>query len=283
MNNADEPIDPHDADAAADPLASASAPGDEEHPDLGPGDEAPPLSVSDEVDARRRRGDRWAHRRGEPRVFTLLWSIYLLIAAILTVFGVRFIGMSDTGMFRPSMQSMFMLTAVGIGVLWPMARLSQASPRKPRTAGLADILAIAIPAQAVVWPSKLLTSWSWEVTGGVALMLATWSILIGALVATGTVRAPGLGRTLWMLACLALVAGAPAVMMLASLVFSVSPPEAGWLASPITAPFALTDAPSGLSPAMERQDWAAAIFPGLIGGVWWVWLGSTALLRTGGR
>lgn len=283
MNNADEPTESPDADAPVDPAPAAPTPEDERDATLGAGDESPPLSASDEAGARRRRGDRWAHRRGEPRVFTLLWSIYLLVAAILTVFGVRFIGMTDTGMFRPSMRSMFMLTAVGIGVLWPMVRLSQASPRKPVAAGLADILALVIPAQAVVWPSKLLTGWSWEVTGGVALMLASWSALVGALVASGTARAPGVGRSVWMLACLALVAGAPAGMLLMSLLFGLAPLEAGWLASPITAPFVLTDAPSGLSPSMDVRDWAAAIAPGVLGGLWWAFLGASALVRTGGR
>ena len=62
-------------------LASAHASADEEAPEP-------------------RTGDRWAHRRGEPRMLALFWSIYLFGAAISTVMRIPVLGMPDLHVVR---------------------------------------------------------------------------------------------------------------------------------------------------------------------------------------
>ncbi len=225
---------------------------------------APPRSV-----------DRWAHRRGEPRLFTLLWSIYLLVCALATIFSVKFLGMTQAGMFRSPAKSMLLLAAIGATVLWPMVRLSQARPRKPLKATALDLIAVNGPLQAVVWPTKLLTGWGWEVMAGLSLLLLSWTALLGALVAAGVSREAGPARSWWMLLCLMVVGGAPAAMLVGGL-FGFVPAPDGWLASPLTALFAITEAPSGLSAGMTKREWVAVAAPGVVAGVCW------GLLTAGG-
>ncbi len=204
--------------------------------------------------------DRWAHRRGEPRLLTLCWSIYLLIAAIITVFSVQFIGLNQPNMFQNSTRALMVMTAAGLTILWPMVRLSQAPALRPVRGAFSDFFALMLPAQAIVWPTMLLTSWSWEVTGGVSLLLFSWAALLGAMIAIGAARQPSWRRSIWMAMCLVVVGGV-AVSQLIGAILKITPTPTVWLASPFTAIYALTDAPSGLAPTMTGQEWLASIAP----------------------
>ena len=35
----------------------------------------------------RGKADPWAHRKGEPRPLALLWTIYIMVSAAVTIFG----------------------------------------------------------------------------------------------------------------------------------------------------------------------------------------------------
>lgn len=216
-----------------------------------------------------KEGDPWAHRRGEPRTLVLLWTVYLFVGALITVFSVRMLGPMQAGLFRPTTRMFLVIAAVGLTVLWPMVRLSQESPRRPLRATLVDAAALLLPAQAVIWPTKVLTHWGWDVVGGVSLLLISWTALVAAIVAMGVARRPGPARTWWMLLCLVFVAGAPVYLMLQALTGAVPRAEL-WLGSPITALFLLTDAPSGLTPAMAPEEWIAVLAPLVAAAALWL-------------
>ena len=116
--------------------------------------------------------DPWAHRKGEPRVFALLWAMYLLIAAVLTVFSVRALGYPRTSQFVFGGLSMLTVAMVGIMLLWPALRLGQATPERPTTAALFDLAVVLLPVHAIVWPLSMLTGWPWTVTVGILLMIS---------------------------------------------------------------------------------------------------------------
>jgi hypothetical protein len=61
-------------------------------------------------------------RRGEPRQFVVWWSAYLLVSSILAMGGMGFIGLAGYEVFRPAVQILLTMTAVGLAVLWPMVR-----------------------------------------------------------------------------------------------------------------------------------------------------------------
>ncbi len=212
----------------------------------------------------RIRRERFAHRRGEPRLFVFLWSVYLLVGAAVTILSVRVLGSADARLFRPASTAFLVLLVAGLTVLWPLVRLSQASPRSAVRATIVDLFVLGVLTQAVVAPLKLPTGWRWEVIAGLDVMLLSWTILVGALVLMGSATPPGLGRTCWMISCLLLVGFAPLATLLLHR-FGHAAPQWMSLLSPFTAIFELTSAPSGLRVRMSRMEWLCVVAPGALG------------------
>lgn len=221
-----------------------------------------------------RPNDRLAHRKGEPRTLVLLWTMYLMASAAVTVFSVGVLGMPQRQQFQPASRAMFAMAAIGLTILWPMVRLSQSPPERPLRSVWLDMAALVLPAQAIVWPTRLLTGWSWSVLAGCAFAQAAWTLLVGAMLTAGLRggRDGSIGaRTGWMGAILLVVGGAPAAQLLGGLL-GFTPGEPGWLASPLTISHALTTAPSGLSPVMTRGEWLAVAAPAALGLALWTTL-----------
>lgn len=225
-------------------------------------------------------GDRWAHRRGEPRVFALLLSMYLLAGAMMTIFSTPVIGSPSEVTFVRAVRTLFILVTIGIGALWPMLRLSQASPKKAVAAALVDVVLVSLLVQAVVWPVTILPGgapippawwlglWPWSVSAGIGVLFVSWTVLIGSVIACAIGRRPGWGRAGWMAGCLALTAGAPSLAMIAAHV-GRAVPEAVMLASPITAAVRFISTPSGLLVSMDGEEWIAAVTPIVVSAPLW--------------
>jgi len=234
------------------------------------------------------RGDRWAHRRGEPRTFALLWSAYLLLSAILTVFAAPILGQSGADAYLAPARALLALAAVGSTILWPMTRLSQAPPRRPARAALVDWFVLALLMQAVIWPLTILPGgalarplpwpalWPWEVSAGVSLLLMGWTALIGGVVAMGTRGPAGASRSGWMALCIVLALAAPITMAAGGWLHL--PVSSDWmLGSPVTAMYVLTWAPGGHWATLSGVEWIAAGAPWIAAGV--VWLIAAAVCR----
>jgi len=212
----------------------------------------------------KRPPDPWAHRRGEPRVFALFWAVYLLGSAAATVFAVREFGFLDSSTFRPAVRALLVLTALGVCALWPMVRLSQAPPRSPVAASIADCVVILIPAQGVLWPMVWLANWPWEIGAGLAALFTAWTLFVGAVLALSTSGTGILARTVWMLIVLAVTAGAPTLLVISSFLRNRQVPDETLLASAYTAVIVLTSAPSGLTPKMTTLEWIASSAPAVL-------------------
>lgn len=226
----------------------------------------------------KRKVDKWAHRRGEPRALTLLWSIFLMLGAGVTIFTVRLLGMRDATAYDSSGRALLALAAFGVVILWPMVRLSQVSPRRPSRAMAADVFAINLPLQAVIWPLGLLTSWPWTTVGATLATLGAWSVLISALLAIAIRRAPDAGRTGWMALFVAIAVGGPAA--LAHLLrLGVEVDAMWWMASPIAAMYSLTASPRGLAATTDAAEWIAALAPCAIGLALWAAIAATSPRR----
>lgn len=208
-------------------------------------------------------GDALAHRRGEPRLFTLAWMLFLLGALLTTVLAARPRGTVEVSTVRIAAQTLFALVGLGVALLWPMVRLSQTSPRRPLAAALGDFFVVAGPMQVVIWPMRWLTLWSWDVIAGVSLALSGWALLSAGAIAWGARTAGGAARTTWMIGIAAIACGGAAIAMLASSMGLES--HQLWLASPLTVAQAITQAPSGLEPSMDRLEWRLALAPGCLG------------------
>lgn len=191
--------------------------------------------------------DRWAHRRGEPRLFVLLWTSYLFAATLLTLASVGGAGYVPPEVYRTAARVLLVLLVTGITVVWPMIRLSQSAPERGGFApAVQDLLIVLAPAQAVVWPQWLLAGWSLPVVGALSAMLAAWGMLAGSILALALSR-PAAGpaaRVAWMIFFIALtVGGALPTLLERREALPVDEPSRGraaWMLSPVTAVYEIT-------------------------------------------
>jgi hypothetical protein len=228
--------------------------------------------------------DRWAHRRGEPRVFALLWTIYLMLASGLALASIGVRGRVAVDVYRPIAQVLVVTVASGIVLVWPLVRLSQARPRRSGAwAAMMDYFVVILPVQAIVWPQTWLTAWPLDVVGALSVMLASWGLLVAGMLAWALGPGTGLeertrvaGSAVWMGGWVVLVGAGPVLGELPGLI----PPGWAALASPLTAVHALTaDLPVGsLGRTVAAGQWSMMVLPGVLGGVGWLaaWLREVA-------
>jgi hypothetical protein len=226
-----------------------------------------------------RKGDPWAHRKAEPRFFALFWSLYLMTAALLTIFAVRSVGMPSRVQFTFGCQAMIFLSMIGACVLFPMTRLSQLRPRKPFRALTVDLLIIVLPIAAVVVPMPMLTNWPLPIAAALILLVVSWATLTTAPV-YWALRDPDqipATRGLAMLAILIAVGLGPALTVIAGWLGMVPPAGpttagggggvgglgAGYFAyaSPFTAAPAITDAPPNMRASLTAAEWLLIAAP----------------------
>ena len=126
----------------------------------------------------------WSHRRGEPRVFALLWTLFLTVLATSTLMRAAVGGRLDLSTYRESLRAMLMVVATAIVVAWPLLRLSQARPRGGGVGStFKDVLIVLVPLQAVLWPQAILAHWSLPVVAALDGVMASWTLLLGGVVA----------------------------------------------------------------------------------------------------
>jgi len=213
------------------------------------------------------RDDPWAHRKGEPRVFALFWSVYLMGSAMLTLFAIGSASIPTAAQYQIGSASMITMIAVGSTLLWPLVRLSQASPEHPVGATLADMFVLLAPMQIVIWPLPLLTHWPLEIVAGLSGLLAAWTLLIGVIVARGTASTDGVSRVLAMLACITLVATGPLLLSIVPQRAPAHEQPGPWMLSPLTGIWALVASPSGLRPRLSQTERLGVAAPALLAGV----------------
>ncbi len=255
---------------------------------------SPPPRTHDNVqpeakEAAAERRDRWAHRRGEPRLFVFVWTMYLFCATLLTLSAVSAAGMLTADMYRPAARVLMVSVAAGVVLLWPMFRLSQEAPRTARAgfaAAVQDYLIVMLPAQAVIWPQWSLADFPAGVVGALAANIGAWGLLAGALLANALSSASRgyspAARAAWMAVFVVVALGGG----VGALVDFGLDPRAGpgrwrplWMLSPLSAVVEITaERPStGRAGAVTGSHWAATGVVAAIGcGAWVVaWLRCT--------
>jgi hypothetical protein len=217
--------------------------------------------------------DPWAHRRGEPRLFALGWTIYVLIAVVGSIMWVARFASVSAGSYGPAARIMLVVVSLGATLLWPMVRLSQASPRGSVISHvLADVFIILMPIQFVLWPLMVLANWPLVIVAGVAAMIAAWVVLAGGLLALGLTGTPVreigdprlVSRAAWMGAMVVLVMLGPVSMLMLGMMKRTAP--AWWpMVSPITGIPAMTGVGlSGPQSPISMGQWESI---GVVAGV----------------
>lgn len=215
-----------------------------------------------------------------PRGLIFLASAWLMIAWGLTI-GVRPPVQMHAASYTPGVRLLLLSIGLGIGIAWPVVRLSGSLRPWPIRQTLLDLIVLLCLAQVVIWPLRLVTTWPPLRSAAMDLCLTGWSLAIAAVVSVGSIPARrGLGaiRTVAMIATLLLVAGVPFVMTISheSLPFTNRPgasePSDWWTTaslSPLTAVDALCAGGPTEPTAIEWQ---------LASRSWWValalWIGA---------
>lgn len=237
-------------------------------------------------DRPRRAPDRWAHRRTEPRPLAAMWLVYLIGASVVTVGVAGMRGMVDWDAYRPAVRAMLGVIGLGIGVGWPLVRLSQAVPASPARAVLADLAVMVGPVQVVVWPQGLrwMTNWPWDVVGAIALGFFAWQVLVGALLSAWLRHgAPRGGAGSWrawaMLSFVGLGAAGPGL----GLALTGSAARGAMACSPVAMPFIFAGDAStmGRTAQLMAGDWSIVVVVGAAGLAGW-FLGRMAGSGAGG-
>jgi hypothetical protein len=224
------------------------------------GDAAPEQVVSR---AGIRRMDPWAHRRGEPRVFALAWTIFLFAATITTFVAAQRAGIGDRALVRAAARMLVFASAAGVTVLWPMVRLSQWPDPRPVGGTARDLLVMLAPVQAMIWPQAMwwLARWPVPVVASVDALLVAWGVLVGGVLACaqacrlrrmyrsgldqGAMSSAARGGVGWMVVFIALACAGSLATVGSGEPFGggdVSPPDVrpSWMLSPLSGVFELT-------------------------------------------
>lgn len=139
-----------------------------------------------------------------PRALVVLGSGWVFFAWVL-LFGFHPPVQPQAASYSPSIQMLMMLIGVGIAVGWPMLRLSGRPSSKPTAQAALDGLSIFVLLQVVVWPLRLVTSWTLARAIAVdAAIAAAIMITAGVLASTQGSRSPRV-RTAGMVVLVALV------------------------------------------------------------------------------
>lgn len=106
--------------------------------------------------------------------------------------------------YTPGVRLMLVCVVIGIIIGWPLLRLSQSMPRFPLRQVILDLIVLLALVQIVLWPLRLVTTWSPARTLAVDATIAGWAALAGAIVASAVTTSRTGPRALAMLACVAL-------------------------------------------------------------------------------
>ncbi len=185
--------------------------------------------------------DPYAHRRGEPRGFTVIWLLFLFLVAALVYGSIGNPVFASAEGYRLASKVLLTTVAAGIVTVWPVLRLTQQAPLAGGVSATArDIAIVLIPMQALIWPQSLITGWGIDAVAAIAILLAGWTLIVGAIVALaiGPQRSHPRARAALGASPFPIAPGSRAVAMAAILILPLLAP-AGLL---------LLDAPPGSEP-----------------------------------
>lgn len=231
--------------------------------------------------------DPWAHRRAEPRGLALCWTLYLFAATAVATGSVGLRGAVSIEGMRLAAEMLLVSVGAGMIVLWPMLRLSQlAAPRPGIGWAAGDAFAIAMPAQAVIWPQIWLARWSPIAAIAAATLVLTWTAVVSGLLALTFSRDhPPAQRAWWMALFVILGLSGPVVSAVSPVATGGLPlaphqPPTHWsMLSPVSGLRDLAQsapARTWVSPVRHEQ-WIMIGATAIVGGV--LWLGATTRAR----
>ena len=125
--------------------------------------------------------DPWAHRRGEPRTFALLWMFFMVAAIFVSLAPAGASSLMSVDTYKPTARALAALMAAGVGVVWPMLRLSQVRPLRPMRALVQDIPIVLVPvgAMCAAQTAPWMAGWPIEVSIAMFAAMSAWTLVVG--------------------------------------------------------------------------------------------------------
>ncbi len=136
----------------------------------------------------------------------MLSSLWVFLCWIL-LFGFRPPVQPQAASYGPSIQMLFLLIGVGIAIGWPLLRLSARPSSAPFAQAAIDGISIFVLMQVVVWPLRLVTSWTLARAVAIDAAMAAAIMLSAALLASSQSSPSHRRRTWSMVIAVALVLG----------------------------------------------------------------------------
>jgi hypothetical protein len=215
-----------------------------------------------------------------PRGLILLASVWLVASWVLAI-GLRTPIYATSAAYTPGVRLMLICLVLGLMIGWPLLRLSQPPMPFPLRQVLLDLIVLLSLVQVVLWPLRLVTTWSVSRTAAIDGTLTAWAVLAGACVASA-VGLPRSGpRNLAMLGCVGMCVIGPVLALLL-------------LGSPSLEPLALRLAGFGpplevhalsqggrAPPTVHQWSWIGLVGLTAVGS--WLVLALLAVLRNRGR
>lgn len=153
-----------------------------------------------------------------PRALIFYASLWLIVSWLLAM-GVRAPLHPTAASFTPGVALMILCMTLGLVIGWPMLRLSETASPYPMRQTWLDLVVLVSLTQVVVWPLRLVTSWSPYRTAAIDATIVGWLVLIGAVIASAIGSHRRGPRNLAMLICLCMALLAPALVWLGAGMF----------------------------------------------------------------
>lgn len=148
-----------------------------------------------------------------PRGLIFLASIWLIASWIMAL-GLRTPVQPSSASYTPGVRFMLLCVTIGLMIGWPLLRLSQSRPWRPIAQTWLDLMVLIGLVQVVVWPLRLVTTWTPWRTAAIDATMTAWLLLAGAIVAAGIASNRAGPRVLAMLACIGLCLLGPSLAWL---------------------------------------------------------------------
>ncbi|MDI1288433.1 MAG: hypothetical protein PSX37_00590 [bacterium] len=195
--------------------------------------------------------------------------MYLIAVFVLSTGAGGGLGLVAYDVYRSVARTMLVLMSVGVCALWPLVRLSQATPERIWRAAWQDFVVVVVPLLLICLPQSAswMADWPLEVSIRLWMCLTLWAVAVSMLIACAQRRgwSPAVSTMVCLLVCFG---GA---------LFAVFPPAANGGAigvevvgfrELVSAPTALLEMTqdrswSGLNARITDRHWLALVPPGL--------------------
>ena len=187
-----------------------------------------------------------------PRGLIFLTTAWLAASWLLAIGFKPPIAPSST-VYTPAARMLVSSIVLGGLVAWPLARLTAPPRTRPVAETLLDLVSLWTLLQVVIWPMRLVTTWTIHRVILIDAAICSWLAITGALIALGTARSHGGLRSLIMIVLMTWLLGPLLVTALGG------NPEFARLTSPMAAAWHIA---SGGPAATTTEPWVAL-------GCWW--------------